>query len=78
MGEGKFSNADHLMALREERRDKQIWYYVNDAKLKELITDLDETDLFLILHSKSTGAWLNVRDTTVTGIVLAATEFIDI
>ena len=55
-----------------------IWDYVNDAKLKELIADLDETDLFLILHSKSTGAWLNVRDTTVTGIVLAATEFIDI
>ena len=48
---------------------------VNDAKLKELVSDLDSTDHCLILRDKNTGAWLNVRGTTVTGKVLASMGF---
>ena len=73
-GEGEHSNADHLLALSEEMRDGQkIQDYVNNAKIKELVVDLDVTDRRLILHAKNTGAWTNVRGTTLIGTVLAAT-----
>ena len=39
--------------------------------------DFDNTDRRLILYTKSTGSWMNVRGTMVTGKVLAATEFCD-
>ena len=52
-------------------------YAFNGAKLKELVADLDETDRCLILRTKNTGAWMNVRVTTVRGIVLADTKFRD-
>ena len=75
-GEGKFSNADHLLVLREERYDGQkIRDYTNDAKLKDLVSDLDSADQLVILRAKNTGAWLNVQGTMVTGTELAATEF---
>ena len=73
-GEGAFSNANHLLKFREERRDGQKNRDdANDAKLKELVADLDTTNRRLIIHAKNTGAWLNVRGTTVTGTLLAAT-----
>ena len=55
-GEGKFSTADHLLLLREERWDGQKNLgAVNDAKLKGLARDPDTTDHCLILLSKNTG-----------------------
>ena len=78
MGKGEFSNVDHLLVLMEERSDGQkIQDDVNDAKFKGLVEYIDGTDSYLILPAKNTGAWLNVRVTTVTGTVLAATEFFD-
>ena len=74
MGEGTFSNADYLLALRKERYDIQkSRYYVNSAKLKELFAELDSANQQLILCAKNTGAWLNVKGTMVTVAVLAAT-----
>ena len=73
---GVFSNCDHQLSLREERHDgKKNWYDVNGTKLKEIVTDLNGTDYCLILRAKNIGAWLNVRGTTVTGTLLAATGF---
>ena len=75
MGEGEFSTAYHMLDLREERRDiQQIW---DDAKLKGLVDDLEANDRRLILLTKNTGSWLIVRGTTVTGTLLAATDFCD-
>ena len=72
-GEGKFSTADHLLLLREERCDGQnIWDDSNNAKRRGLVNDLGALDHCLILHSKNTGTWLSIRGTTVTGSVLAA------
>ena len=72
----KNSNPYHLLALREERNDGQkIMDGVNDAKLKDLVADLNTTDWRLILHTKNTDAWLNVWGTTLTGTLLAAIEF---
>ena len=71
-----FFNGDQLLALREERHDgKKNWYDVNDAKLKEIVTNLNGTDHCLILRTKNIGAWMNVRGTMVTGILLVAKTF---
>ena len=77
-GEGTFSNADHILALREERLyEKKIRDDVNVTKLKELVADLDRTDFCLIPCAKNTGAWTNVRATMLNGTLLAATLFHD-
>ena len=77
-GGGASSNADHLRTLCEERRDnKKDLDAVFETKLKGLFRDLKGTDKRLILRAKSTGAWLSVRSTTVSGTVLSATEFWD-
>ena len=77
-GGGELSNADHFLAFREERHyRKKNWDDPNGAKLKGLVRYLDSTNRCLILHAKRTGACINVQDTTVTGIVLTATEFRD-
>ena len=77
-GERSFSTTDHLLALREERRDwKKRQYESNEAKLKEPVKELKATDSRLILCAKNTGSWMTVWDTTVTNEVLAATEFLD-
>ena len=74
-GEGVFSNGFHLLALREESLDgKKNWYDVNDAKLQEIVTNLNGSDHCLILRAKNIGAWLNVQGTTATGTVLSSTE----
>ena len=74
-GEGEFSTADHFLTLREERRDGQKRRDdANGAKIKELVDDLKAPDHRLILRTKNTGSWLNVRGTTVTGTVLAAID----
>ena len=52
-GEGKLSKAGLILVLREERLDRQkIRDDVNDAKLKELVADLDSTNQCLILYAK--------------------------
>ena len=76
MGEGYFYNAYNLLVFREERRDGQkIRDEVNDAKLKEIVADLDGNNRHIILRSKETGNWMNIWGTTVTGTLLAAKEF---
>ena len=70
------SDVYHLLALREERRDGQkIRYDVNDAKLKDIVADIDSSNWRLILRAKNKGICLNLLVTTVTGAVLFAMEF---
>ena len=77
-GRGEFSNANHLRTLSEERRDKKKSRGVAyESRLKGLVRNLKVTDKPLILRTKSTGAWMSVRGTTVSGTVLSATEFRD-
>ena len=73
-----FSNADHLLALGEERRNGQKnWDEANKTTLKNLVRDLKGTDQRLIIRAKNTGAWLSVHSTTVSGTVFSAIEFLD-
>ena len=51
------------------------WDDINDTKLMELVKYPDSPDRRMILHTKNTGTWVNVRGTTITGRVLAATKF---
>ena len=75
-GGGELSNADHLWTLSEEQRDgKEAWEVAYKSRLKGLVSDIQGTDKLLLLRAKSTGAWLSVHGTTVSGIVLSATEF---
>ena len=77
-GEGEYSNADHLWTLSEERRDrKESRDVLHESRIKGLVIDLKGTDKRLLLHTKSIGAWLSVRSTTVSGTVLYAPEFRD-
>ena len=77
-GGGELSNDNHLLDIREERREKEKNRDdINEVKIKGLLRDLDTTDRNLILCAKITGAWTNVWGTTVTGKVLLATEFCD-
>ena len=73
---GAFYNSDHLRTLSEERRDgKKDRDAAYETKLKGLVYNLKVTENHLLLFTKSTGAWLSVRVTTVSGTVLSATEF---
>ena len=75
-GETEFLIADHLISLREERREeKKRQDDSNEAKLKGLVKDLKSTDRCLILHAKNIGSWMTVHDTTGTSKVLAGTKF---
>ena len=78
-GVGAFSNADHLLALMEERRDRQENQDVaNNATLHDLVGDLLGTNWNLILWAKNTGSWMSVLSTTLSGTVFLATEFCDL
>ena len=75
MGEGVFYNTNRLLELKEERRDRQKNRDdVNDAKIKELVADLDRNGRRLNLRAKNKGARMNLWGNKVTGTVLAATE----
>ena len=73
-GGGGLSNANHLWTLSEERRDgnkaRDVAY---KSRLKGLVINIQGTDKCLLLRAKSTGAWLSVRGTAVSGTVLSAT-----
>ena len=77
-GGGALSNANHLRDLSEERRerkkDQDVAY---GSRLKGLVINLKGTDNCLLLHSKSTGDYMSIHVTTVSGTVLYATEFRD-
>ena len=73
-GEREFFNTNHLLALREERRDGQKKRDgANDATLNGLVGDLLGTKQSLTLRTKNTGAWLSVPGTTVPGTVFSDT-----
>ena len=73
---GSFSNANHLRTPGEERRDgKKDREAANKTKLKGLFRDLKGTNRCLILRTKSTGACMSIRGTTVAGTLLSATKF---
>ena len=75
-GGGVFSNDDHLWMLGEERHDgKKDREAVYKTKLKGLVHNLIGTDRRKILRAKSTGAWLSIHGTTVSGTVLSTMEF---
>ena len=75
-GGGAFSNSDHLWTLSEEVREgKKYRDAAYESKVKDLVSNLKGTDKRLLIRAKSTGAWLSVCGTTVSGTVLSATEF---
>ena len=78
MGKREFSTTNNLWAVKEERREvKKDQDDVNDAKLRVIVNGQGDFEKHLLLRSKHTGSWLNIRGTTVIGIVLAAKEFRD-
>ena len=77
-GASKISTANHLLELREEWHDGiTLWDDAHGAKLKGLVKDLEALDRRLILSTKSTGSWMTIRGTIITGTLIAATEFCD-
>ena len=77
-GGGVFYNSDHLRTLSEEQCDgKKERDAAYESKLKGLVSNLKSTDKQLLLRAKSIDAWMSVHGTTVSGIVLSATEFLD-
>ena len=77
-GGGSFSDADHLRALSEERRNgKKDQDAAYEFKLKGLLSDLKVNDKRLLLRDRSMGSCLSVCGTTVSGTVLSTMEFRD-
>ena len=78
IGEDKFFTTDHLLALREGKRDSKIIRDdSNDYKLKGLVEGLEASECCLILLAKNIGSLMGIRGTKVNGTVLAAMEFGD-
>ena len=48
-----------------------------ESRLKGLVSNLKGTEKRLLLRAKSTGAWLSVCGTKVSGTVLSTTDFWD-
>ena len=75
-GAGALSNADNLRTLWKERRNrKKDRETVYENNLKVLVRNLKGTNMHLVLLTRSTGAWMSVHGTEVSGPVLSATEF---
>ena len=69
-------NADHLLELREEMRNRnKIRYDTNDSKLKGIVDDLEAPDRRIILRAKKNGSCLSVQSITITSTLLAPTVF---
>ena len=76
MGKRVFLTADHLWAVKEERRDRKKYRDdANDAKLSGIVNPQGNLEKRLFLRTKNLGSWMSVRGTAVTGVVLAAMEF---
>ena len=73
---GAFSNTDHLRTLSEERqngkKDRDAAY---KFKIKGLVHNLIGMDKRLLLHAKSTSAWMSGYGTILSGIVISSPEF---
>ena len=68
------STANHLLSISEERRDvKKDRDVAYESKLKGLVKNRKVTYKPLLLRAKSTGTWISVRGTKVSGTVLSAT-----
>ena len=77
-GEWDFSIADHIHAVKGERRDgKKYWDAANDEKLHGTVSDQGAFEKRMFLHAKHMGAWMSIRDAMVTDTVLTAKEFRD-
>ena len=75
-GGGELSNADQLWTISEEKRDeKEARDVAYKSILKGLASNIKGTKKRLIIHDKSTGSWMSVRSTTVSGTVLSDPEF---
>ena len=61
--------------LKGRDRTGKYWYISDDTKLQEIVRDQGASEKRLFLRAKHTGAWLSVWGTTITGTVLAATDF---
>ena len=73
--ERTFSTADHLLELKEERRDGQKKRYGdNNVKIKGIVDDIGALGRHLILRAKNIGYWMALRVAMLTGTVLAATK----
>ena len=73
-GGGGFSNDDLLRTLSEERRDgKKAWDVAYKSRLKGLVSYTQGIEKRLLLRTKSTGDWMSVCGTTVSGTLLSAT-----
>ena len=79
IGEHEFSTADHIQAIKGDRRyGRKYWYVANDnAKLQGISINQFAFKKRLFLCTKHTGTWLIVWGTMVTITVIAATEFRD-
>ena len=75
MDEQAFSTADHIQAVKGEKRDgKKYQYVANYVKLWGIVSNKGAFNKRLFLHFKHTGAWMSVQSTTLMGTVLAATK----
>ena len=73
-----FPTYDNIRAVKGGIRDgKKDWDATNDAKLQGVFSNQYAFEKRLILCAKHMGACLSIWGTTVTGIVIAATEFRD-
>ena len=70
-GETEFSNANHLQAVKKERRKGKKRDDVNEAKIEEIVKDISPLDFRLFIHAEHTGSCLTVRGTRVTRTVLS-------
>ena len=71
-----FSTSDHIWVVKGVRHDgKKYRYTTNKMKLQGIISNQGTIKKLLFLFAKHTSDWLVVWGNTVTGTVLAATEF---
>ena len=65
-----------MRAVKEERRDwEKDRDVANDTKLWGIASDQSVFEKRLFLRAKHTGFWMSIWGITVTGTVIAATEF---
>ena len=74
-GGGGFSNVDHLWTVSEERRERnKCGDVAYKSRLKGLVSYHQGTDKHILIRANSTGSWMSLRGTTVSGTLLSATK----